>query len=151
MLTRSPPCLWGSSLDIRQAVGEFLAHVLEGEFAFYIGRSDGTVSRTAVRAGQVMPLAGGTSHTIRNESTADAVGFVVHSPGRAMEGFTRAAAALATQGAPSMDAVLAIAEQHGIELLGPIPEGSGGDAGPTADRPAADSMDVDVRQASLDL
>jgi hypothetical protein len=38
-----------------------------------------------------------------------------------MEGFLRAGAALAAQGDPSMDAVLTIAAQHGIELLGPIP------------------------------
>ena len=38
-----------------------------------------------------------------------------------MEGFSRAAAALAAEGAPDMDAVLALAEQHGIQMLGPIP------------------------------
>lgn len=97
-------------------------HVLEGEFAFYVMEPDGTVRRHAVRAGQVMPLAGGTPHTIRNESTRDAVAFGVHSPGAAMEGFTRAAAALAAAGQPSMEAVLAIAEEHGIEMLGPIPD-----------------------------
>jgi len=40
-----------------------------------------------------------------------------------MEGFTRAAAALAGAGEPSIDAVLAIAARHGIDLLGPIPTG----------------------------
>ena len=48
--------------------------------------------------------------------------FVVHAPGAAMEGFSRAAAALAADGQPSMEAVLEIAEEHGIELLGPVPE-----------------------------
>ena len=96
-------------------------HVLAGEFAFYIGRPDGTVDRVAVQAGQVMPLAGRTPHTIRNESGSVAEAFVVHTPGGAMEGFSRAAAALATSGEPSMDAVLAIAREHGIELLGPVP------------------------------
>lgn len=38
-----------------------------------------------------------------------------------MEQFSRAAAALAANGEPAMDDVLAIAERHGIELLGPIP------------------------------
>jgi hypothetical protein len=38
-----------------------------------------------------------------------------------MEGFLRAGAALAASGNPGMEAVLAIAAQHGIELLGPIP------------------------------
>src|SRR5262245_51280924 len=96
-------------------------HVLEGEFAFYVGWPDRTVDRIPVRAGQVMPLPGGTPHTIRNESEADAVAFMVHTPGRAMEGFTRAAAGLATTGEPSMQAVLAVAEQHGVEMLGPVP------------------------------
>lgn len=97
-------------------------HVIDGEFAFYVGLEDGNVRRVPVRAGEVMPLAGGTPHSIRNESDAEAVAFVVHSPGGAMEGFTRAAAALAASAEPSMEAVLAIAEEHGIELLGPVPE-----------------------------
>jgi hypothetical protein len=37
-----------------------------------------------------------------------------------MEGFLHAAAALAARGDTSMDAVLRIATQHGIELLGPV-------------------------------
>ena len=109
----------------RHAPGE-VYHVLEGEFAFYVGGEvggeDGTVERFVVRAGQVMPLAGGTPHTIRNESDADAVAFGVHAPGAAMEGFSRAAAELAASGEPSMSAVLEIAQEHGIELLGPVPE-----------------------------
>jgi hypothetical protein len=76
------------------------------------------VRRVTAAAGAVVPLAGGTPHTIRNESEADAVAFVVHAPGDRMERFTRAAAALA---GPGMEAVLTLAEQHGIELLGPIP------------------------------
>ena len=39
-----------------------------------------------------------------------------------MEGFSRAAAALAASGEPSMSAVLEIAEEYGIEMLGPVPE-----------------------------
>ena len=95
-------------------------YVLSGEFTFYVGDASG-VRRVTARAGDVVPLAGGTPHTVRNESAADAVAFVVHTPGAPMEGFSRAAAALAASGEPSMDAVLGIAEQHGIELLGPIP------------------------------
>jgi hypothetical protein len=60
-------------------------------------------------------------HTIRNESDADAMAFVVHAPGAPMEGFSRAAAALAANGNPSMDDVLVLAQRHGIELLGEIP------------------------------
>jgi oxalate decarboxylase/phosphoglucose isomerase-like protein (cupin superfamily) len=97
-------------------------YVIEGEFTFYV-ELDSDVQRLTASAGSVVPLAGGTPHTVRNESGADAVAFVVHAPGAPMEGFTRAAAALAVAGEPSMDAVLAIAAHHGIDLLGPIPTG----------------------------
>ncbi len=119
-LVRMPPG-GGPPVMHRHAPGE-IYHVLEGEFAFYVGRDDGAVERVAVTVGQVMPLAGGTPHTIRNESDSDAVAFMVHAPGEAMEGFSRAAAALAASGEPSMSAVVEIAEEHGIELLGPVPE-----------------------------
>jgi hypothetical protein len=39
-----------------------------------------------------------------------------------MENFSRAVAALAASGNPSMEAVLTVAAQQGIELLGPIPD-----------------------------
>jgi hypothetical protein len=51
----------------------------------------------------------------------DAIAFVVHAPGPPMEGFARDAAALAADGPPSVDAVLAVAARNGIEMLGPIP------------------------------
>ena len=70
--------------------------------------------------GQVVALAGGMPHTVRNESDAVAVAFVVHAPGPPMENFSREAALAATD-PPDMDALLAIAQRHGIELLGPIP------------------------------
>ena len=75
-------------------------------------------------AGDVVWLAGGTAHTIRNEGDEDAVAFGVHSPAAVMEGFTRAVVAMAAEspGAPpSMADVLAVAERHGVELLGPVP------------------------------
>ena len=96
-------------------------HVLEGEFTFYVGDPKDRVARITATAGQVMPLAGSTPHTVRNESERDAVAFVVHAPGAPMEQFTRAAAALATKHDVDMATVLAIAEQHGIEMLGPVP------------------------------
>ena len=120
VLLRMPPG-GGPPLMHRHAPSE-LYHVLQGELVFYVGHADGAVDRVPVAVGQVMPLAGGTPHTIRNESDTEAVAFGVHTPGRVMEGFTRAAAALAADGAPSMDRVLALAEEHGIEILGPIPE-----------------------------
>lgn len=96
-------------------------HVLEGEFTFYVGDPAGPVRRTVATVGDVVPLAGRTPHTVRNESASDAVAFVVHAPGAPMEGFCRAAVALAADGDPSMAAVLEIAGRNGIELLGPVP------------------------------
>ena len=99
-------------------------HVTGGEFAFYVGLPDGPVTRTVARAGDVVPLRGGTPHTIRNEGDVDATAFVVHSPAAVMEGFSRAVAAMpgeARRVPPSMAEVLAVAQRHGVELLGPIP------------------------------
>jgi oxalate decarboxylase/phosphoglucose isomerase-like protein (cupin superfamily) len=98
--------------------------VSSGEFAFYVGEPDGSVRRVVAGAGDVVTLAGGTPHTIRNEGDEDAVAFVVHSPAAVMEGFSRAVAAMAAESPgspPSMAEVLAVAERHGVELLGPIP------------------------------
>jgi mannose-6-phosphate isomerase-like protein (cupin superfamily) len=95
-------------------------YVQRGEFTFYIGGADDPHRRRVTAgAGDVVPLAGRTPHTIRNESTEDAVAFVVHAPGAPMEQFMRAVAALGAE--PSMDEALAAAARNGIELLGPIP------------------------------
>lgn len=94
--------------------------VERGEFTFYVGGADDPDRRrTTARAGDVVPLAGRTPHTVRNESTEDAVAFVVHAPGAPMEQFMRAVAALGPE--PSMEQALAAAQRSGIELLGPIP------------------------------
>ena len=105
----------------RHAPGE-IYYVTSGEFTFYVADTDAPPRRVTAAAGTVVPLAGGTPHTVRNESDAAAVAFVVHAPGAPMENFSRAVAALAANGSPSMDAVLAVAAQHGIELLGPLPD-----------------------------
>jgi mannose-6-phosphate isomerase-like protein (cupin superfamily) len=110
----------GPPLMHRHDPGE-IYHVVEGEFTFYVADAAG-VRRVTATAGDVVPLAGGTPHTIRNESTADAVAFVVHAPGAPMEGFSRAVAAAAAEGNPSMEDVLGIATECGIEMLGPIPD-----------------------------
>lgn len=116
---RMPPG-GGPPVMHRHDPGE-IYYVREGEFTFYVADESGC-RRVTAAAGDVVPLAGGTPHTVRNESAADAVAFMVHAPGAPMEGFSRAVAALAADGDPSMDAVLGIAAQHGIELLGPIPD-----------------------------
>jgi mannose-6-phosphate isomerase-like protein (cupin superfamily) len=100
--------------------------VQRGEFTIYTGEllPDGgwtAAQRVTAAAGDVVPLAGNTPHTIRNESDTDAVAFVVHAPGTGFEGFVRAAAALAAHGEPSMEEVLEVAARNGVELLGPIP------------------------------
>lgn len=96
-------------------------YVLEGEFAFYVGDHDGRVRRATAGAGEAIPLDGGTPHAVRNETEADAVALVVHSPAAVMEGFSRAAAAQAAIAPPTMEQVLELAAAHGVELLGPIP------------------------------
>ncbi|WP_041789923.1 cupin domain-containing protein [Microlunatus phosphovorus] len=96
--------------------------VLSGEFAFYITGPDGTTTRRVAGAGETVTLAGDTPHTVRNESTEDAVAFQVHAPGGPMEGFIRSAAELAADHPPTIEEVLDIAERNGIELLGPVPD-----------------------------
>jgi mannose-6-phosphate isomerase-like protein (cupin superfamily) len=120
---RMPPG-GGPPVMHRHDPGE-LYHVLEGEFTFYVGDPADRVERITAAAGQVVPLPGGTPHTVRNESDRDAVAFVVHAPGPPMEQFSRAAAELATRGEVDMTTVLRLAEQHGIEMLGPVPVPAG--------------------------
>jgi mannose-6-phosphate isomerase-like protein (cupin superfamily) len=104
----------------RHAPGE-IYYVTEGEFTFYTLDEHDSVQCMTAGVGEAVPLAGGTPHTVRNESNSDAAAFVVHAPGAPMEHFIRAAAELAKTGNPSMEAVMAVANQNGIEMLGPIP------------------------------
>jgi mannose-6-phosphate isomerase-like protein (cupin superfamily) len=99
-------------------------HVISGQFAFYVGGPDGSVRRVVAAPGDVVPLRGGTPHTIRNEGDADATAFVVHSPAAVMEGFSRAVVALtlaSPDAPPTMAEVLEVAQRNGVELLGPVP------------------------------
>ena len=95
-----------------------LYHVQDGELVVYVEDADGVVRRTAAGPGTVVPIPGGHAHTVRNESGAAARAYVVFSPGAPMERFMRAAAALA---APTMAAVLELAQRHGVEFTGPVP------------------------------
>lgn len=117
---RMPPG-GGPPVMHRHAPSE-IYRVLSGEFTFYLAQPDGVTIRRVAGAGETVTLAGNTPHTIRNESTQDAVAFQVHAPGGPMEGFTRSAARLAADHPPTIEEVLAIAERHGIELLGPVPD-----------------------------
>jgi oxalate decarboxylase/phosphoglucose isomerase-like protein (cupin superfamily) len=100
---------------------EELYRVERGTLTFYVEDRDGSVRRTEASAGTVVHLPAGRAHTVRNESGAEALGYVVFSPGAAMERFVRAAGALPASGAPPLDAVLALAEEHGIEMGAPVP------------------------------
>ena len=116
---RMPP-RGGTPVIHRHSPSE-IYYVLEGEFTFYVGDANSTPQPVTATAGDVVPLPGGTPHTIRNQSDLDAVAFVVHAPGPAMEGFSRAVAATATERSLGIEDVLSLAERHGIEMLGPIP------------------------------
>ena len=94
--------------------------VKEGVFTMYVGEG-ADVRRLQAGPGDVVPLRGGTPHTVRNESTELAVARVVHTPGQPMETFCRTVAAMAADGPPEMEAVLEVASRSGIEMLGPIP------------------------------
>jgi len=77
-----------------------------------------SVGRTGASPGAA---AGKHAHTVRNETQRDAVAFVVYAPGPQMEQFCRTAADLATRGDVDMTTVLRLAQQLGIEMLGPVP------------------------------
>ena len=84
-----------------------LYRVQRGELALYLGDE-----RISAGEGAVVHIPGGTPHTIRNETDAEALAFVVFTPGTEMERFVRAVAA-------SPGDVLSLAREHGIEMLAP--------------------------------
>ena len=84
-----------------------LYRVQRGELALYLGDE-----RIPAAEGAVVHIPGGTAHTVRNETDAEAQAFVVFTPGTEMERFVRAVAA-------SPGDVVALAEEHGIEMLAP--------------------------------
>ena len=84
-----------------------LYRVQRGELALYLGEE-----RIAAAEGAVVHIPGGMAHTVRNETDAEAQAFVVFTPGTEMERFVRAVAA-------SPGDVVALAEEHGIEMLAP--------------------------------
>jgi len=84
-----------------------LYRVQRGELALYLGDE-----RIPAAEGAVVHIPGGMAHTVRNETDAEAQAFVVFTPGTEMERFVRAVAA-------SPGDVVALAEEHGIEMLAP--------------------------------
>jgi oxalate decarboxylase/phosphoglucose isomerase-like protein (cupin superfamily) len=85
--------------------------VESGELTFHVADEDGTVQTATAGAGDVVHIAGGRAHTIRNASAAEARASVVFVPGGEMEAFARAAAAARPED------VMALAARHGIELV----------------------------------
>jgi oxalate decarboxylase/phosphoglucose isomerase-like protein (cupin superfamily) len=94
----------------RHAAAE-IYRVLSGELAVYVEDAEGRVQRVAAGAGAVIPIAGDRRHTVRNESAADVLAYVVFAPGAEIEAFMRAAAAAASPGE-----IAALAASHGIAL-----------------------------------
>jgi oxalate decarboxylase/phosphoglucose isomerase-like protein (cupin superfamily) len=90
-----------------------------GELAIYLEDGAGAVRRHVTRAGEVVHIPAARAHTIRNESTADAEAYVIFTPGATMERFVHAAAALGADATP--DAIVAVAEGHGVTFAGPVP------------------------------
>ena len=80
-----------------------------GEFTIYLGDE-----RVPLGPGDVVHIPGGRAHTVRNETDAEALAYVVYSPGAELEAFVRAAAELET---PDPAAVVALAQRHGIEFV----------------------------------
>jgi oxalate decarboxylase/phosphoglucose isomerase-like protein (cupin superfamily) len=80
-----------------------------GELILSVEGDDGHVRRVAAAAGDVVHIPGGRTHTVRNESSAEASAYVVFTPGDEIERFLRAAAALADSAPPNMEEVLALA------------------------------------------
>lgn len=109
----------GGPPALHRHAAEEVYRVERGELVLYVEDEAGDVRRTRAAAGDVVHIPGGRAHTVRNESRADALAYVVFAPGSEMEGFVRAAGALA--GTPRIEDVLALAERHGVEMAGPVP------------------------------
>jgi oxalate decarboxylase/phosphoglucose isomerase-like protein (cupin superfamily) len=90
-----------------------LYRVERGALTLYVAGDDGSIRRTVAGPGEVVAIPAGREHTIRNESGEEARALAVFAPGAGMEGFIRAAAALSEA---DMGAVLAFADEHGIEM-----------------------------------
>jgi mannose-6-phosphate isomerase-like protein (cupin superfamily) len=83
-----------------------------GTLTLYLDR-DGVRERLTAGPGDVVHIPGGVAHTVRNESTDEALAYVVFAPGAPMERFIRAAAAL-----PPGGDVAGVAARHGVLMVG---------------------------------
>jgi oxalate decarboxylase/phosphoglucose isomerase-like protein (cupin superfamily) len=87
--------------------------VERGVLTLYVADADGEIRRRVAGAGEVVAIPAGREHTIRNECGEEARALAVFAPGAPMEAFIRAAAAMTE---PDMQAALALAAEHGIEM-----------------------------------
>jgi oxalate decarboxylase/phosphoglucose isomerase-like protein (cupin superfamily) len=94
--------------------------VESGELAVYLEGADGVVARTVAAAGDVVHIPGGRAHTVRNESGSDVDAYVVFTPGGPVEAFVRDAARLGAAGPPATADVFAVAQRHGVHIMGPV-------------------------------
>ncbi len=99
---------------------EEIYRVDQGSLVLYLEDEDGEVQRVAAGSGDVVHIPGGRPHTVRNESGEPASAYVVFAPGAPMERFFRAATALAADGPPAVDDLLAVAARHGVEMTRPL-------------------------------
>jgi mannose-6-phosphate isomerase-like protein (cupin superfamily) len=100
---------------------EEIYRVERGALAIYVEREGGGVQRTLATPGDVVHIPAGLAHTVRNESGAEARAYVIFAPAAEMEGFLRAAGALAANGPPRSEELMALAGRHGIEMTGALP------------------------------
>jgi mannose-6-phosphate isomerase-like protein (cupin superfamily) len=96
---------------------EEVYRVERGVLTLYVEDEHGELDRIAAGPGDVVHIPAGRPHTVRNESGEEATAYVVFAPGAPMERFIRAAAALAADGPPAMDA---LAARHGVEMTRPL-------------------------------
>jgi len=116
---RMPP--GGGPPALHRHAPDEVYRVERGTLVVYLDDEDGSeLRRVAAGPGEVVHIPGGTPHTVRNESGAEAEAYVVFAPGGPMERFVRAAAALAADGPPAIADVLALAGRHGVEITRPL-------------------------------
>lgn len=99
---------------------EEVYRVERGRLTVLVEDEGGDVRTVEAGPGEAVHIPGGRMHTVRNLSDQEATAFVVFTPGAPMEGFLRAAAALAAAGPPEWEAVSTLAERHGIEMEAPL-------------------------------
>ena len=104
----------GGPPGLHRHAPEEIYRLERGELAIHIEDDEGEVRRILARRGDVVHIPGGRAHTVRNESDAEALAYVVFAPGTEMEQFVRAASELTD---PGIDEVVALAARHGIEMV----------------------------------